>query len=60
MQLQQMILALLDLFRSHVPDPRNNSRVAALIADTAKWSEAHDLFHEVRGKTLRRRGQEMA
>jgi hypothetical protein len=51
-QLQPTILALLKLFRGHVPDTASNSQVASLIADVRKWPEAHDLFADVRRRLL--------
>jgi hypothetical protein len=50
--LQSTILALLNLFRSHVPDRQSNKQVAALISDEMKWPTAHEMFGKIRGKLL--------
>jgi hypothetical protein len=46
--MQADVKALLELFSDRVPDPESNRRVRELVADRSRWSEARDLFHEVR------------
>lgn len=46
------ILALLDLFKGRVADPETHTWVRALAAHENRWSEAQDLFHRVRRRTL--------
>lgn len=52
-RMQADILALLRLFRTHVPDAESNVQVTELAADEQKWGGAHDLFDRVRERNLR-------
>jgi hypothetical protein len=51
-RMQADILALLGLFRGHVPDTDTNGWVTELAADRDKWGDAHDLFDAVRTRNL--------
>src|SRR5262245_269594 len=46
--MQEVILALLQLFRGRAPDPETNAWVIALAADRNNWPGAHDLFSRIR------------
>jgi hypothetical protein len=50
--MQADIQGLLDLFAERVPDPDSNRQVRALVADLGRWSEARDLFDEVRTRNF--------
>jgi len=56
MKLQQDILALLNLFRDHVPDKETSVWVIELVADEDKWPGAHRLFDLIRERSLAARG----
>jgi hypothetical protein len=47
------ILALLHLFRDHVPDRETNSWALELAKNPHKWPGAHDLFDRVRRRNLK-------
>jgi hypothetical protein len=46
--MQEVILALLQLFRSRAPDPETNTWVIALATDRNHWPGAHALFSRIR------------
>jgi hypothetical protein len=46
------ILALLKLFEGRVLDPETHIWVTELVADEARWPEAHDIFDRVRRRTI--------
>jgi hypothetical protein len=48
--MQEVILALLELFRSCAPDAETNALVSALARDRNNWPGAHDLFNRIRGR----------
>lgn len=51
-QLQKELLTLLGLFRDKAHDRETNTLVHDLIADEAKWNDAHDLFRTIRNRLL--------
>jgi hypothetical protein len=50
------IAALLRLFRDRVPDSESAARVAELANTPDRWSAAHAVFDEIRGRLLDARG----
>ncbi len=46
--MQEVILALLQLFQKCAPDPETNAWVIALATDRNNWPGAHDLFSRIR------------
>jgi len=52
MQMQADILALLALFRGHVPDHETLAWTATLAANPDTWNQGRQLFAEIRGHNL--------
>jgi len=46
------IISLLELFSGHVPDTETHRWVLELARDESQWSRAHDVFDNVRERTL--------
>src|ERR1043166_342599 len=46
--MQEVILALLQIFRERAPDPESNAWVITLAADRDHWPGAHDLLSRMR------------
>jgi hypothetical protein len=52
-QMQEDILALLQLFRDRVPDPETHAWVVELVNDNNQWKYGHKVFDRVRGRNLK-------
>lgn len=50
---QKQMLRLFVLFEPHVDDSKLHSSSAAIIADRAKWNQAHGQFTQVRQRMLK-------
>ena len=52
MSMDQDIVGLLRVFQGRVPDPETHSLVLSLALDREQWPFAHEVFHQVRSRTL--------
>jgi hypothetical protein len=52
-RMQADILALLQLFRDHVPDTETNAWVIEVAGGYANWPKGHDLVHRIRKRNLK-------
>lgn len=50
--MQEVILALLELFRRRAPDAETNALVIAVASDRNNWAGAHALFSRIRRRCL--------